>query len=87
MDDRTKVLLATLAGAVTGGLVGYLFLTEDGQRLRGRVEPQIDDFVTELRRLQHAVERARTAADEGWRTLREAAGRPPAQAPDRLRSR
>lgn len=87
MDERTKVLLATLAGAVTGGVVGYLFLTEDGHRLRGRVEPQIDDFVAELRRLQRAIEKARTAADEGWRTLQEAAGRPVAQSPDRPRSR
>ncbi len=71
MDDRTKVLLASLVGAVAGGVLGYLYLTEDGQRFRGRVEPQIDDFVGELRRLKRTVENARSAADESWRTLQE----------------
>lgn len=77
MDDRTKVLLASLVGAVAGGVLGYMYLTEDGRRLRGRVEPQIDDFVSEVRRLKRAVEKARAAADEGWRTLQEVTGREP----------
>ena len=65
------MLLATLAGAVVGGVFGYLYLTDDGRRLRGRVEPQIDDLVSELRRLKHTVAKARAAADESWQTLQE----------------
>ena len=71
MDDRSKVLLASLIGAVAGGVVGYLYLTDSGERFRGRVEPQIDEFVAELRRLRRAVDKARDAADESWRTLQE----------------
>jgi len=77
VDERTKVLLATLIGAIAGGVVGYLYLTDSGERFRGRVEPQIDDFVAELRRLRRAVDKARDAADESWRTLQEVASREP----------
>jgi gas vesicle protein len=83
VDDRTKVLLATVAGAVAGALAGYLFLTEDGRRLRHRVEPQLDDLVAELSQVMRSVEKARTAADESWRTLQEAAGRTSARPPAR----
>jgi hypothetical protein len=71
VEDRTKVLLASLVGAVAGGVIGYLYLTDAGQRFRGRVEPQIDDFVGELRRLKRTVEKARAAADESWQTLQK----------------
>jgi hypothetical protein len=71
VDDRTKILLASLVGAVAGGVLGYLYLTDGGQRFRGRVEPQIDDFVGELRRLKRTVEKARAAADESWQTLQK----------------
>ena len=77
MDERTKVLLASLIGAIAGGVVGYLYLTDSGERFRGRVEPQIDDFVAELRRLRRAVDKARDAADESWRTLQEVTSREP----------
>lgn len=88
MDDRTKVLVATLAGAVVGGIVGYLYLTDDGRRLRGRVEPQIDGFVSELRRLKHTVAKARAAADESWRTLQDVSrGEPRPGGPARTISR
>ena len=81
MEDRTKVLLASLVGAVAGGVLGYLYLTEDGQRFRGRVEPQIDDFVGELRKLKRTVEKARAAADESWRTLQDVGSREPHRDP------
>lgn len=77
MEDRTKVLLASLVGAVAGGVLGYVYLTEGGQRFRGRVEPQIDDFVGELRKLKRAVDKARAAADESWRTLQDVSSREP----------
>jgi len=75
VEDRTKVLLASLVGAAAGGVLGYLYLTEGGQRFRGRIEPQIDDFVDELRRLKRTVDKARAA--ESWRTLQDVSSREP----------
>ena len=84
MDDRGRVLLATGLGAIVGGLCGYLFLTEDGSRVRERLEPGMDDMLREMRHLRSAVEKARLAAQEGWTAIEDlrrptsrAAVRPP----------
>lgn len=74
MDDRTRVLVAAFAGAVVGGVWGWLYLTENGRRVREQVEPRLDDFLGEMTRVRGTVDKARTAADEGWRTLHEVAG-------------
>ena len=84
MDERSRVLMATLLGAVIGGAWGWLYLTENGRRVRDQIEPRLDDFVSELTRVRGTVEKARTAADEGWRSLNEvtaaaSGGRWPAQ--------
>jgi len=71
VDDRTKVLAATLLGAAAGGLWGYLYLTASGRHVRDELEPRIDDFVREIRRAKRTVEKARAAADESWHTLDE----------------
>ena len=73
MDERSRVLMATLLGAVIGGAWGWLYLTENGRRVRDQIEPRLDDFVSELTRVRGTVEKARTAADEGWRSLNEVA--------------
>ena len=73
MDERSRVLMATLLGAVIGGAWGWLYLTENGRRVRDQIEPRLDDFVSELTRVHGTVEKARTAADEGWRSLNEVA--------------
>lgn len=74
MDDRSRVLMATLAGAVAGGIWGWLYLTDSGRRVRDQIEPRLDDFMNELTRMRGTVEKARTAANEGWRSLSEMAG-------------
>jgi len=74
VDDRSKVLVATLLGAVAGGIWGYLYLTAGGRRTRDELEPRIDDFVREVRRARRTVEKARAAADESWHTLNELTG-------------
>ena len=71
MDDRARVLLSACLGALVGGVAGYLFLTEDGRRVRDRLEPGMDDVLLELRRLRSTTEKARLAAQEGWSTLQE----------------
>ena len=74
VDDRSRVLIATLTGAVAGGVWGWLYLTESGRRVRDQIEPRLDDFMNELARMRGTVDKARTAANEGWRSLNEITG-------------
>jgi hypothetical protein len=74
VDERSKVLMATLLGAVAGGVYGWLYMTEQGRRVRDQIEPKLDDFMSELTRMKGTVEKARTAANEGWRSLNEVTG-------------
>ena len=74
MDERSRVLMTTVLGAVAGGVYGWLYLTEGGRRVRDQIEPKLDDFMKELTRVRGTVEKARTAANEGWRSLNEVAG-------------
>ena len=74
MDERSRVLMATFMGAVVGGVWGWLYLTENGRRIRDQIEPKLDDFIGEITRVRGTVEKARSAANEGWRSLSELAG-------------
>ena len=74
MDERSRVLMATVLGAIAGGLYGWLYMTERGRRLRDQIEPKLDDFMGELTRVRGTVDKARTAANEGWRSLNEVTG-------------
>ena len=74
MDERSRVLTATFLGAVVGGVWGWLYLTENGRRVRDQIEPRLDDFIGEITRVRGTVEKARTAANEGWRSLSEMTG-------------
>lgn len=74
MDERSRVLMATFLGAVVGGAWGWLYMTESGRRVRDQIEPRLDDFVNELTRMRGTVEKARSAANEGWRSLNDVAG-------------
>lgn len=77
VDERSRVLMATFLGAVIGGVWGWLYLTEHGRRIRDQIEPKLDDFVGEISRVRGTVEKARTAANEGWRSLNDIAGGTP----------
>jgi hypothetical protein len=76
VDDRSRVLMATCLGAVIGGVWGWLYLTEDGRRVRNQIEPKLDDFMKELSRVRGTVAKARSAANEGLRSLNEITGSP-----------
>jgi hypothetical protein len=74
VDERSRVLLATCLGAVVGGVCGWLYLTESGGRLREQIEPKLDELIGEMTRVRGTVEKARTAANEGWRSLSDITG-------------
>lgn len=59
MNDRTSILLSALAGAVIGGCVGYLFLTDEGRRLREDLEPKLAGLANEFERARSMVKDAR----------------------------
>jgi hypothetical protein len=74
VEERSRVLLATLMGAIAGGVWGWLYLTAGGARVRTQIEPKLDDFVRELANIRGTVDKARTAANEGWRSLNDITG-------------
>ncbi len=74
MDERTRVLGAALLGAAIGGMLGYLYLTNGGRRFVEQLEPRLDDFANELRRLRRTIGKAQVVAAEGWRSLTDVAG-------------
>jgi gas vesicle protein len=69
-----KTVLATLVGAVIGGIAGYLFFTQRGRELRREIEPALDDIARELNHFRGTVQRASSVASEGWKLLNEALG-------------
>lgn len=85
MNDKSRVLLSTLAGAAIGGLFGYLYLTAEGRRLRDEIEPRLDEFSREIRKLRSTVAKAQEVANEGWRSLNELIGEPERPRTARLR--
>ena len=74
MDERSRVLAATVLGAVAGGVWGWLYLTANGRRMRSQIDPKLDDFMRELQNVRGTVQKARSAANEGWQSLNEIAG-------------
>jgi hypothetical protein len=74
VDERSRVLMATCVGAVIGGVWGWLYLTESGRRVLDQIDPRLDDFMNEVARMRGTVEKARTAANEGWRSLSDLTG-------------
>jgi pilus assembly protein TadC len=69
-----KAVVATICGAVIGGLAGYLFFTERGRELRRQLEPALDDIARELSSFRGTVQRASNVATEGWRLLNDTLG-------------
>jgi hypothetical protein len=72
--DGERVLTAGLAGACIGALLGYLYLTAGGRRLRDQIEPRLDEALREVARLRQAITKAQAVAAEGWRSLNQVAG-------------
>jgi len=74
MDERSRVLLSSLLGAAVGGIVGYLYLTETGRKVRQQIEPSLDAIVNELQHARDAGAKVREVVQEGQRTLNDLVG-------------
>ena len=70
--NNSRELTATVAGAVVGGIAGYLFFTDRGCRLRRQIEAALEDFSRELMSFRATVEKAGGVASDGWKMLNEA---------------
>jgi gas vesicle protein len=75
--DRTAILLGLVAGAAVGGVAGWLCLTDDGRRLRARIEPQLQDLAGQALKLRESAARVQQVARESVRTVQEVASRAP----------
>jgi gas vesicle protein len=64
--------MATIMGAVIGGIAGYFFFTDRGRELRRRFEPALDDWARELNSSRLTIEKAAGIAQESWKLLTEA---------------
>lgn len=80
MDERSQVLMATLVGAVMGGVFGCLYLTERGRQVRRELDPMFDSVINEIHRSRQTIDKARIAVEEGRRLFDDALHAPPSDA-------
>jgi gas vesicle protein len=72
--DNSRAVLASLVGAMIGGVVAYLFFTDHGKRLRRQIEPAIDDLSRELASFRSTVQKATGVATDSWQMFNDAIG-------------
>ena len=75
MRDRAAILLGLVAGAAVGSVAGWLWLTDDGRRLRARLEPHLRDLAGQALKLRESAGRVEQAARDSARTVHEVASR------------
>jgi hypothetical protein len=76
VSERSEIVGATLAGAAIGALIGYLFFSASGRRLRDEIEPRVIEASRDIVRVRDAVEKALAAIDEGRRSFQRLAAVP-----------
>ena len=74
MDDNSRVVAATVVGAVLGAMAGYVLFTERGRAFRRELELTLDELARELNHFRGTIAKAAGVANEGWRLLNEAIG-------------
>ena len=74
MTDNSRAIAASVAGAMIGGVMGYLFFTARGRALRRQIEPALDDLARELANFRSTFQKASGVANEGWNLLNETLG-------------
>ena len=74
MSDQGRLIVVSLVGAAVGAAIGFLYLTENGRRIRRQLEPRLDEAAREIGRLRHTLLKAQEVASAGWRSLDQLAG-------------
>jgi hypothetical protein len=70
--NNSRDITVTLAGALIGGIAGYLFFTEHGRTVRRRIQPALQDLSRELISFQRTALEVAGVASEGWKLLTDA---------------
>ena len=87
--NNSQEIVATIVGAVIGGVAGFLFFTDRGRSVRRQIEPAFEDLSRELMTVRNTVQEAAGVVNEGWNLLTDALGddtRVPARYPGRQMS-
>lgn len=71
MSEQSRVMVSAIVGALVGAAAGYLFFTDHGRELRGRMEPAVDDLRREFTRFQRTLQKVGDMASEGMRVVDE----------------
>jgi gas vesicle protein len=71
VNERQTVIVSAVVGAAIGAAAGYLFFTERGRGLRGRMEPLVDELRQEFTRFQRTIQKVGDMANEGMRVVQE----------------
>lgn len=64
MNDRNTLLAGSIAGALVGVAVSFLYFTDQGRALRARAEANLDVLAREAEKLFGAVEQVRSGVAE-----------------------
>lgn len=75
MIQSPREISATIAGAVIGGVVGYLMLTDSGRTLRRQMEPAFQEFSQDLVRFRNMLQEVTRVADESRMMVNDAFGK------------
>ena len=71
MTDQTRLCAGASVGALLGVLVAYLFFTERGRGMRNRMEPAVDDLMSEFHKFRRTLEKVGDMANDGLRAFNE----------------
>ena len=72
--NHSREIVATITGAVLGGIAGYLFFTDPGRKMRRQLEPVLEDLSREFVTMRRTVAEASGVATQGWTLLNDALG-------------
>ena len=71
VTDQTRLCAGASVGALVGALVAYLFFTDRGRWMRDRIEPTVDDLMTEFQKFRRTLEKVGDMANDGLRAFNE----------------
>jgi hypothetical protein len=74
MASHSEVIAASIAGALLGGVAGYLLMSEQGRVTRRHLEQSFVDFVRELNELRQVIEDGAGVIVNAWTALNSIAG-------------
>ena len=72
--NNSQEIVATIVGAVIGGVAGFLFFTERGRRVRRQIGPALEDFSRDVTSVRSMVQEVGGVAHDGWKLVHDMLG-------------